>query len=289
VLNALANAVASALAFVRAHPFSAYLVTAFAFSWSDWLTLFASGERVTFGRLPTDMAGMAGPAFAAFAVTAIGRGEAGLKELGLRVVRLPLRSPWLWVLAPSPLWILLGTLAVLAALGLPVPAAELFARYPGVPALPLYSVFDIVLLGVGFGQEIGWRGLALPRLQARHGPLGGALLSALPWGAWLLPLLLVNNAWREVGGGALVPLAAMGALLLASSVLLAFVVARTGGSLAAAAFWHASLRMATGTEGSQGLVGTAVSGVVVLGALLVVAAEFRARRRGRTLLEPLPG
>jgi membrane protease YdiL (CAAX protease family) len=288
VLSALANAVAATLAFVRAHPLSAYLVTAFAFSWSDWISLFVSGSRIAFGRLPTDMAGMAGPAFAAFAVTAIAGGEAGLKDLALRVVRLPLRSPWLWLLAPSPLWVLLATLAVLAATGQPVPAAALFARYPGIPVLPLLSVFDLVLLGVGFGQEIGWRGLALPRLQARHGPLGGAVLVALPWGAWLFPLLLVNNAWREVGAEAILPLAVNGLLLLPASVVLAFVVARTGGSLAAAAFWHASRRMALATEGAQGRVGQMVSVAVVLGAAVIVAAEFRARRRGGTLLGPVP-
>jgi membrane protease YdiL (CAAX protease family) len=288
VLNSLAGAVESTLAFVRAHTLAAYLLVAFAFSWADWLSLYATGERIVFGRLPSDLAGMAGPAFAAFAVTAVAGGEAGLKDLARRVVRLPLRSPWLWLLAPSPLLALLAVLGVLAVLGRPLPPAALFARYPGIPVLPIFSVFDLVLLGVGFGQEIGWRGLVLPRLQARRGPLGGALLTALPWGAWMFPLLLVNNAWRQVSQGALGPIAVSVLLLVASSVVLAFVVARTGGSIAAAAIWHASLRMATATEGAQGVVGLAVSAAVVIGGLLVVIAEVRAGRHGRTLLEPLP-
>jgi membrane protease YdiL (CAAX protease family) len=287
VLEALAAAVAATLALVRAHPFGAYLVTAFAFSWSDWLSLAASGERIAFGRLPTDMAGMVGPAFAAFAVTAMAGGEKGLKDLGLRVVRVPLRSPWLWLLAPSPLWVALATLAVLGALGRPVPALQLFARYPGLPVLPLVTVFDLVVTGVGFGQEIGWRGVALPRLQKSRGPLGGALLSALPWGVWLLPLLLVNNAWREPGQGALVPLTLGVVLLVASSVVLAFVVARTGGSIAAAALWHGCLRMGTATEGARGIVGEVLAVAVVLGGVGLVVAELVVRRGGKSLLEPL--
>jgi membrane protease YdiL (CAAX protease family) len=288
VLNSLAGAVASTLGFVRGRPLAAYLVAAFAFSWVDWLSLYVNGERVLFGRLPSDLAGMAGPAFAAFAVTAVAGGEAGLKDLALRVVRLPLRSPWLWLLAPSPIWVLLAVLGVLALLGEPVPSVTLLARYPGIPAIPILPVFDLVLLGVGFGQEIGWRGLALPRLQARHGPLGGALLLVLPWGAWMLPLLVVNGAWRGTESSAPVQLLVNVVLLLASSLVLAFLLARTGGSIPAVAFWHASLRMATATEGAQGVVGRAVSAVVVFGGVLIVVAELRARRRGRTLLEPLP-
>jgi membrane protease YdiL (CAAX protease family) len=288
VLEGLAAAIAATLALVRAHPFGAYLVTAFAFSWSDWLSLAASGERIAFGRLPTDMAGMAGPALAAFAVTAVAGGEQGLKDLGRRVIRIPLRSPWLWLLAPSPLWVALATLAVLGALGKPVPSAELFARYPGIPVLPLVTVFDLVVAGVGFGQEIGWRGVALPRLQSSRGPLGGALLSALPWGAWLLPLLLVNNAWREPREGALAPLTVGVLLLVASSVVLAFVVARTEGSIAAAALWHGCLRMGTATEGGRGVVGDVLAGAVVLGGMGLVVAELVVRRRGRTLLVPPP-
>jgi hypothetical protein len=101
VLEALARSVYSGLAWVRRHPLFAFLVGAFAFSWGDWLSLAATGERIAPGRLPTDMAGMAGPAFAAFAVAAIGRGEAGVRALALRLVRIPWRSAWFWILAPS--------------------------------------------------------------------------------------------------------------------------------------------------------------------------------------------
>lgn len=288
MLEALAAGVSSSLAFVRAHRFSAFFLTSLAFSWADWLSLWSSGGRVHHGRLPTDMAGMAGPAFAAFLVTAIGAGEEGLKALALRIVKIPFRSPWFWLLAPSPLWVVLGTLAALAALGRPVPSAALFARYPGIPSLPLLTVVDLVIVGVGFGQEIGWRGLALPRLQHIHGPLKGALLSAIPWGIWMLPLLLVNNAWREGTSGALGPLGVRALLVVASSVVLAFVVARSQGSIAAAAIWHGLLRVGTATEGAIGTVSEVLAVAVVLGAAVVVAAELLARRRGTTLLEPFP-
>jgi uncharacterized protein len=284
VLEAIARAVYSALAWVRRRPLPAFLLSAFAFSWADWLSIAAGHVRVAPGRLPTDMAGMAGPALAALVVTAISGGEEGVRALALRLVRIPWRSAWFWVLAPSPLWIALATLAVRAMAGLPIPPAAAFARYPGLPSLPLFTVFDLVLVGVGFGQEIGWRGLALPRMQDRFGPLGGAILLAVPWGAWMLPLLAVHRAGLAPGASPLVPLAVGALLLVAASVVLAFLVARTGGSLAAPALWLASLRMTTATDGGRGALGGAVTAAVLAGAAAVVVAELRSRRGGRSLL-----
>jgi membrane protease YdiL (CAAX protease family) len=286
VLQGLADGVAALLAWTRARPLLAFLVTAICFSWADWVSLAWAGSSVVPGRLPTDMAGMAGPAFAALAVSAIGGGEAGVKDLLRRVVRLPLRSPWLWLLAPAPLWTLLLALGVMWLAGLEVPGAGTFGRYPGLPPLPPLAVFDLVLLGVGFGQEIGWRGLALPRLQARHGPFAGAVAVSVPWGIWMAPLLVVNRWWMEPGQDPLAVLLAAGALLVSSSIVLAFLVARTGGSIAAAAIWHACLRMATATEGARGLPGAVVAAAVVVAASVVVVAEVRARRAGETVMLP---
>jgi len=284
VLEALATAVYATLGSVRTRPLAAFLVTAFAFSWSDWLSLALSGARIVPGHLPTDMAGMVGPAFAAFVVTAVGTGEAGLKDLGRRMLRFPWRSPWFWLLAPAPLWVALSALFLLPALGHPAPPLSSFARYPGLPAMPLLSVFDLVLVGVGFGQEVGWRGLLLPTLQERLGPLRGAVAVAPVWGIWVLPLLVVNRAWVPADGYLLVPLVGSALLIVSASVVLAFLVARTGGSILAAAFWHASLRMATVTDGGKGLVGAAVVVSTVVAAIVLVAVEFAVRRRGRSLL-----
>jgi membrane protease YdiL (CAAX protease family) len=284
VLEGLATAVYATLASVRTRPLAAFLVTAFAFSWSDWISLAASGARIVPGHLPTDMAGMVGPAFAAFVVIAVGAGEAGLKDLGLRMLRFPWRSPWFWLLAPAPLWIALAALALLPLLGHEAPPLGSFARYPGLPAMPLLSVFDLVLVGVGFGQEIGWRGFLLPRFQERLGPLRGAVAVAPVWGAWVLPLLVVNRAWVPADGYLLVPLAGSALLIVSASIVLAFLVARTGGSILAAAFWHASLRMTTVTDGGRGLVGAVVVASTVAAAVVLVAVELTIRRRGRSLL-----
>jgi len=53
------------------------------------------------------------------------------------------------------------------------------------------SVYNYsTLLGGPLFEEPGWRGFALPRLEARFGPLQASILLALLWAAWHLPLFL---------------------------------------------------------------------------------------------------
>ncbi len=216
-------------------PFLAFLVAASAFSWPDWLSLAAGHARVAPGRLPTDMVGMAGTGHGR-----VRRDRRGGRRGGAPGPGAPAGAHPLAVGLVLDLWRRVRSGSRSARWrcwrwpAQPVPSLDSFARYPGIPALPLVMVFDLVLLGVGFGQEIGWRGLALPRMQARFGPLGGAVLLALPWGAWMLPLLAVYRAGLPPGASPLLPLAIGAILLVASSVVLAFVVARTEGSLVAA-------------------------------------------------------
>ena len=47
------------------------------------------------------------------------------------------------------------------------------------------------LLGGPLGEEPGWRGYALPRLEAHLGPLWASLVLAFLWAGWHLPLFLI--------------------------------------------------------------------------------------------------
>ncbi|MFN7923290.1 MAG: CPBP family intramembrane glutamic endopeptidase [Bryobacteraceae bacterium] len=59
------------------------------------------------------------------------------------------------------------------------------------------SVFGVsTLIGGPLGEEPGWRGFALPRLQDRFGPAQGSFLLGLLWATWHLPLFL-TKAWSS--------------------------------------------------------------------------------------------
>lgn len=49
--------------------------------------------------------------------------------------------------------------------------------------------------GGGMGEEIGWRGFALPVLLAKIGPVRASLLVGLHWSAWHFPALVRHDDW----------------------------------------------------------------------------------------------
>ncbi|HEY3740329.1 MAG TPA: type II CAAX endopeptidase family protein [Bryobacteraceae bacterium] len=56
------------------------------------------------------------------------------------------------------------------------------------------SVYGLsTLIGGPLGEEPGWRGFALPRLQEWLGPAGASLLLGILWAGWHLPLFLVKS------------------------------------------------------------------------------------------------
>ena len=68
--------------------------------------------------------------------------------------------------------------------------------YPGVPRGLL--VLDTVAYRIG--EEPGWRGLALPRLEVRHGPLTATLILTPLWALWHLRALFYRYRAGYQGG-----------------------------------------------------------------------------------------
>lgn len=55
--------------------------------------------------------------------------------------------------------------------------------------LPAYAATFLLVLTIGGAmEEPGWRGFALPRLQATHTPVRATLILGVVWGFWHLPL-----------------------------------------------------------------------------------------------------
>lgn len=169
----------------RPSPLVAFFVATFAWSWVLW----ALATRLDLPGALSDVlivAGRFGPTLAAIAVTLVVAGRIGLVGL--------LASLRRWR-APASLWLTATVgpvMVVLAAIGL----AAVFGTPPGefndpATAYLVVPAFVVILVvGGPLGEELGWRGFALDRLQARVGPVAASVLLGLIWGLWHLPLFL---------------------------------------------------------------------------------------------------
>jgi uncharacterized protein len=139
---------------VQRSPVLAYFVIAYLISWSFWLPLVASVQGWW------HYAGAAGPVGAALIVAAVSEGRVVVQGLLRQFSPSRVRWPWLAFAILSPL--------ALLALGL------------GLTLL-------VHTLTFGVGEETGWRGFVLPRLQERHSAMRATHLLAVGWGLWHLP------------------------------------------------------------------------------------------------------
>jgi CAAX protease family protein len=260
-------------AFVRQHPMAAFVVLAYALAWADWIPLLLRGARVVPGGSVTHFPGLLGPAIAAFVIVALTEGAAGVGRLLRRLVLVSKPSLGFFLYSLSPLAFLVLALIAAQIADRPVPPMHDFGLYSGLPALSLPIVLVLVFLFNGYGEETGWRGFALGRLQERFGPVKGTLVLALIWAGWHTPSFWFVEGYRAMGVATL--LGGFGLGICAGAVVLARVLNRTNGSVFAAALWHATYNLTSATTASRGMIGAVTTTCVMVWAALLFVQEWR--------------
>jgi membrane protease YdiL (CAAX protease family) len=221
----------------RAFPIG-YFVLAFAFTWSFWwLAALEARGLIPSMPVPAVFLGAFGPMVAAVAMTAWGGGRAGLRSLLGRVTRWRVAPVWYGVAIFGPIALQLAAMALHVLLGgQPPDASAMAAALPGVLVGTAY-----MLVQVGIGEEVGWRGYALPRLQAAHGALVSSAILGSIWALWHLPLFFDPST-----GYSITPFWVFLVFMLPVSVLITWVFNSTGGSVLVVMVLHAVLN-ASGT------------------------------------------
>lgn len=206
-----------------------FFALTFILSWTIWLAPLL-GPALP---LPLLALGGFGPALAALIAAVVYRDDAhiGLRALWRRLTRFRIHPAWYAVALFGPALLFLLTLALGALLGIVVdfdqpPIADLAggAVNPWVLLLPFFLYTTITVLG----EELGWRGYALPLLLRRSHPAVASLVLGVVWGVWHLPL-----AWLpELAAGIVhIPLLAFLIDIVAASMLYTWAFRGSGGSL----------------------------------------------------------
>jgi membrane protease YdiL (CAAX protease family) len=131
------------------------------------------------------LASFVGPTVAALVVTGLAEGRAGVRALLRRAVQWRAGPQWYLVALLANLVVWLLAYSVVLGPGLLTAA---LASWPLLLTVFLpFVAFGMLIPAIG--EEPGWRGFALPRLQARYGPLRATLILGVMHGLWHLPAL----------------------------------------------------------------------------------------------------
>jgi uncharacterized protein len=102
-------------------------------------------------------------------------------------------SPFWYLIALSPL--LISALAAgiyHLADGTPPEVTE-----PVSPGL-LFALLILALITGAMGEELGWRGFALPRMQSAMSAFTASVILGTIWGFWHLPLWFAGLGWEDM-------------------------------------------------------------------------------------------
>ena len=251
-------------------------------SWILWIASAAILPGTTaqpFGLLAISrflyLLGVFAPSLVALALTARADGRAGTVALLGRTVKWEVGARW-YVFA-------IGYMAAIR-LGAAVSLRLATGAWPAFGQEPLYIIAIALVFStpVQAGEEIGWRGYALPRLSARLGLSGASIVLGVIWACWHLPFFIISGNEKT---GQSFPFYLLTVISL--SVAMAWLYWQTNGSLLLTMLMHAAI------NNTMNIVPSAVSdatnafsfsssrvGWVSLAILWICAAYFLVRMRG---------
>ena len=158
-----------------------------------------------------------GPAIGALIVVGIAEGPDGIKSVIWSLFQWRVNFVWYLV-------VLLGPALTMATAVL---LYNVFGENGSVPnlndwisifpqhLLVILSLFLFMMVGI-WGEEIGWRGFALPKLQEKYHPLWASLILGAIWAIWHLPAFFVENSQQAQLGMTYFFLATLGYSILYS-------------------------------------------------------------------------
>jgi uncharacterized protein len=223
----------SMIIFMKKHQLLSYFLLAFLWSWAWWLSLIftAPAEDILSGDMSfsfifSALMGGLGPSIAGLAVARITEGRKNI------------RSMFSFKKGLSGKWLIAAFLTVPLITVVQVFVQYLTGRIISYDIVPLMLVMGFIWpCFSSFGEEIGWRGFALPILLKRTNAVKASLLIGLIWGFWHMPADFIAYASY---GWLFFPMFAMIGLvtLTAHSVIMTYIYLKTKGNLLIMVIYH---------------------------------------------------
>lgn len=211
----------------------AFFVASFILTWSAW---YAWANLTSLLRWPIFYLGVFAPGIVAMVLTWHEGRIPALRALLVRLIQWRVAVHW-YLLAIG----FFAAIKLMAALLHGV----IFGIFPESgddpwPLLFAAAAFS-TLIGGQAGEELGWRGYALPRLASYLGLAGASLVLGLVWALWHLPLFFLPGTDTT---GQSFPVYTL--QVIALSVAIAWLYVRTRGSLLLVMLLHAAINNTAG-------------------------------------------
>jgi membrane protease YdiL (CAAX protease family) len=272
---------------MRQHPITAYFTLAFAITWAlhtpmvlgrDGLGIFPYEVPEALYVILFILGAFLGPTLGAFLVTNALDGKEGRRKLLRRYGQWRVGLPWyaLAIFAFPVIYIIAGSVALRD-----VPLADLGANWATFFStyLPALLIFPALIT---WGEEPGWRGFALTRMQERYHPLVSSVIVGLMHGLWHLPIFLLVSGPVALGPFNLLSFIGNTATIIAITILWTWVFNNAKGSILIAVLLHASL------NASQAWMSTLIpnypadaAGKIAMGFYVVAAVALIFMTNGR--------
>jgi CAAX protease family protein len=208
--------------FAKQHSLPLYFAFAFVWFWG----CIALGYIQTF-HFWVPLLGAFAPALSALVVTGMAEGEPSVRELGRSLRKW--RVGWHWYLVALGLPVAEGLIAVGVASTF---GAFKFSRINvGMLRATLPAIWIVFLFTAG--EELGWRGFALPRLLAVRSAIAASLILGSLHALWHWPLLLLPHQYLSA-----LPLVPWTASVIAEALVFTWIARGTGCSVLLAAIFH---------------------------------------------------
>ena len=259
-----------------------FFVLAYLISWIIWLPLYLpffgiSGLPV----LPYHHAfGAIGPLTAGIIMTFLEGGREGTNGLLSKTGRYNVPIIWHLIAFLSPSLMIIAGVFIYKATGKTDIEFKEILLYREFPEFTLFSFFLYNLISFGYGEETGWRGYALPKLQSKMHPFLATLLLTVLWAAWHIPLFFYRPGYTSMD--------VFGVLgwffsLLTGAVLLTWLFNSTRQSDFIVAVFHATIDIAFTSNASTPEVSQYVGMIITFfGIAVLIFTRFKLGFKQRT-------
>lgn len=176
---------------IKQKPILFFLIFTFTISWiTGFPTVFVPGKFEGLAYL-SDF----GPAIGALIVVGIAEGSGGVKSLVRSLFQWRVSFVWYLVVLLGPA-LTMVTAVLLYNMFAGNGSAQNLDRWLSIlpqHLLVIVSLFLFMMVGI-WGEEVGWRGFALPKLQKKYHPLLASLILGAIWAIWHLPLFFIEGS-----------------------------------------------------------------------------------------------